>query len=318
MKKTYLIAILVFAVCAFSSCSNDKAMSVNNDPTVSQSLYSLSEEDSRELDCIKSQISVLSDDSFGGGAETRGFWKKFRLFFRDAAGFFKSIAGGGSYKQAIASGALASLESLIPQDTDTSTGGSGSGTSTSDLTKVTVLNGKTNVNLVVSPSKSTSLADSAGLYHNKIIRRTAQNASIMNRLLTATTKEIVDTVARNTEIELSLKPGTITSNSSIMNALLKDAELFKQLRDSLSSDEIITSIANSNPKEAKVLSLIKEYTDGIKDPEDSDKNQEYTEHVLSIIEESSLSEEMKTALKGSIAVGYASSNLWNTNADEVK
>jgi len=317
MKKIFLGAILSIAMFFVSSCSNDDLVTTCNDTTTSQSLQNISDEELQELACLKGQINVLSDENFGNRPKTRSIWKKFKLFFCDAAGFLKGIVRGDSYKQAVASGALASIESLVPKDTDTSSNGDGNGSYTTITNYVSPINEKTNINLVAI-SKKPCAVDSAGIYHNEIVRRTLVNNAALIKLLNASSKELVDTVAYNTEIELNLKHGSITSDTKLMDTLLKDAEMFKQLRDSLDTDNIISTIAKSNAQEAKILTVIKEYTDGIKDPEDAEKNKEYTEQVLNIIEEANISEEMKTALKGCIAVGYASSNLWNTNAEEVK
>ena len=315
MKIRNLILSIPFILASFSCSSSDMIdEGVKNDTQVNNYV-----EQQIELSNINSQISALNENMFyANQPETRGLKKWFKKFIAivvsDAVGgLFGNLYGGacGAICGAVTASAAAAF---IPADNIT-VGKAPKSIERVKIPSPTMNSANVALSQTILPEKSASggelqKIDSIGYYHNYIMLsiQPLEEAELVS------VDDIIDNVSDLSAKEYGEQKQTLVDNLQANRSLFDNIIEKKMYSSEEYPDlhELMNEWKEMYPDQTDCLSVLETFFEGISNMEVEENDGEYLNKVLNIIENSSLSEEIRMNLRNAFIVGNASYQLWNT------
>lgn len=295
MKKTMLLGLFAAMCVAFTSCSNDDLSSseIILPPSPEKAAY----------EALMSQIDSVGT-AYYGTMNTRSFWSTLwsnmkKVLIADAIG-----AAKGFIKQTpVVDGVAASLgkvvEILLTDEDEPDSIGSPVRPLEYSLDDIVLTN-------------SGSYADSIGYYHNRIIQRTfPQNTdiSIMRGISTTRIAQAISCIAQmeddGNELEMFEE---LIEEIPYEEELNTDDDDYDFCGDTF--EELCEYFIHEDPQTATQLIIIARYIDNLQDYNDHATMKLYSEQVINLVNQSSISEDSKSIIKIGLSVAFASAHLW--------
>lgn len=148
--------------------------------------------------------------------------------------------------------------------------------------------------------------DSIGLYHNKVLIDVAVDEE--NEMSVSEYPNALLNAVRNNYPNL----GEISSCDSvrIVTASSEFLEFEKEYKGGKDIDSYAEYIESKYPSKKGEIEILKEFFNGLPYAEASDMTSEYMNKVLKMIDDASLSADVKQNLRNGVIVGNASNRLW--------
>ena len=296
MKKIYLLGLFTTMCLAFTSCSNEEV--ATNDfilpPSPNKAAY----------ETLMSQIDSVAV-AYYGTTHTRSFWSGLwsnakKVLIADAIGAAKGLIKGSPIIEGAACSLGKVVEILLDHEDEQQT----------DSVESPVRPLEYSLNDIVL-ANSGNYVDSIGYYHNRIIQRMFPQNSDISRLRGITTTRLVRIVDQVSAIE--------------DNGL--EQEMFEELIEDIAQDEDIIEdgqydffsdsfedfceyFMQEDPQTAPQLITIARYIDNLQNYNDHATMKAYSEQVINLVNQSTISDDSKEIIKVGLSVAFASAHLW--------
>lgn len=313
MKKVFLVYLAVFAMIAtFSSCSKQ-------DDYQSNGIKVERQDDLAKADLMQ-ELEAYNVHFQSNAVQTRSFLSWFKRFCRVAyadavGGIAGSLFGpwGGLAGAAFTSGLVYCSEYGLEEPLHPLTRGGGPSLEDDDLEELHFLTDMNPYALdyVVLTSSSNMFADSVGYNHNYILMNMAENNKLVND--TPLSLNIMANMCCN-------KADSLVSRGSYQNLDLFLSMNFEQLKALCSNpnyfdsyDDFVAAFISLYPERSYELNFIKSYISTLCSIEQDENDGTYAQGVLSIITNSSVTNDVKKRLGDAVITGNASARLWKFN-----
>lgn len=320
MKKVlFVLSMMLMSVCVIS-CSNKEESVVD---TVSYVEEESSEKEAfevlrQQIACLNESYGLYSGISEIGQTRISFFKRFFATLYADAVGGIVGAGIGGSVAAlcgtgvsgviigSIVGGTIGSVLFSCVVACAQSIEYAFSGTSTAYMhAKQQLLS-----ELVFADPSEAEKIDSIGYYHDSAILNIFQNSPNLSSYYSASA--LVDSIfVHHDDLGISSGMLSVSSPDSIKNRILSSLyDYFLANED----DETFTTIPSGKlwNDYSEELSLAEDYAQDITSNYITDVHG-YTSRYLDLISGSTLTQQSKDVLKGSILVGYASYKLWNSS-----
>lgn len=320
MKKLFSLATITVLLISICSCQNEN---IQFDENVSK--ISTIETTSNGVQSIKDSISALNKNLIkyrshpNGTKMGKSFWKNLfgrglKVFTADCVGALKGLFGGKNIWQNAKSSSLSTAKvELINIGLDTAKDIFKS-PSTGDTIPATIFvnprDSALNEVILSNQKNELDINDSIGYYHNRIIYDLLQKendakywASLSDEdILKKVNNAIIDVIPETNYCDTTLTQETIDFCIFISNSA----------RNRNSAIEMLDDIKNQYSEMADLIDILTFYIRGMEDVATQEEWEQYCKDVIRIVSTSKLTNKQKECLRAGIAVGYASTKLWNT------
>lgn len=303
MKKVLLLMSIVFIACAgmtVASCSNHEEFFTSEANTMQTS-------ENAAYEMLFFQMDSVGAVYYGKETQTRLSWKKFWRGFRkvllaDAIGAAKGLIKGSAIIEGVASSLGKAVEVILTKDDE------------SDSSEMAVMPEHYAFDDIVLTNCGVNI-DSIGYYHNRIIQDIFQHNSNLNIWRGCTSTQIAKVISRIVEDDgLQQVMYEELIEDVLQEEIREEEELYDFFGDTF--EELCTFFIQEDPQTAPQLIAIARYIDNMQDFEDLETMKTYSEQVINLVNQSSISEESKSIIKTGLAVAFASAHLWNPDVIE--
>lgn len=301
MKKVFLMMSIILFACVsmtVTSCSNHEDFTTSEINSLQQPSETVA------FDNLLAQIDSVGYVCYGVSTQsrTRWSWKKFwgnvkKVLLADAVGAATGLIKGSPIIDGVAASLGKTVEILLTKNHE------------SDSTAMAVMPEHYALDDIVLTNCGVNI-DSIGYYHNRIIQNIFQQNSNLNIWSNCTSSQIARVISHIIEDDGNEQ---VVYEELIEDVLQEEIGEDDQLYDFFGDtfEELCTFFIQEDPQTAPQLITIARYIDNMQDFEDLQTMRAYSEQVVNLVNQSSISEDSKNIIKTGLAVAFASAHLWN-------